>query len=207
LRGDSLRYVALPLPEKIPVKISSEAAGYISLTPVARQVLEFPELVERILGVTGKKLPRIRDILSRGSFVSGSSRYRWEPFEADSGELGAVLDRFPDEQPGRPFDSGKCTMVVFQGRRGSLEVLPETASKRRLFRKTSFWDVAMAAFATGGPEYARYSYADQCDAYRVRMPPAMLQMLLAQTKLLKYGSIAQEIRFLEPESAELFVKR
>ena len=197
----------MALPEKVPVKISSEAAGYVSFTPVARQELEVSELVERILGVTGKRPSRVRDILSRGSFVSGSSRYRWEPFEAGSGELGAVLDRFPDEQPGRPFDSAKCTMVAFQGRRGSLELLSETASKRRLFKKTSFWEVLMETFAKSSPVYGRYSYTDQADVYQVTLSLEILQTLLAETKLLKYASIAQELRFLEPESAELFVKR
>lgn len=197
----------MPLPRKIPVKISSEAAGYISFTPVARQELEPSELVERILGVTGKRLARIRDILARGSFVSGSSRYRWDPFEADSAELGALLDRFPDEDPGRPFDAAKCARVVFQGRRGSMELEPEIASRRRLFKKTSFWDVLLATVERAPPVYQRYSYSDQADVYQVRLPLETLQTLLAQTNLLKYGSIAQELRLLEPDLAELFVKR
>lgn len=204
---DSLRYFGLPLPRKIPVKISSEAAGYISFTPVARQELEPGELVERILGVTGKRPSRIREILSRGSFASGSSRYRWEPLEADSDELGALLERFPDEAPGRPLDTAKCVKVAFQGRRGMMELEPETASKRRLFKKTSFWDVVLAAVESAGAEYQRYSYPDQADVYRVRLPAEILQNLLAQTHLLKYSSIAQELRFLEPDLAELFVKR
>jgi hypothetical protein len=197
----------LPLPRKIPVKISSEAAGYISFTPVARQELAPGELVERILGVTGKRPSRIREILSRGSLVSGSSRYRWEPFEADSDELGALLDRFPDEDPGRPLDPSKCVKVLFQGRRGTMELEPEAASRRRLFKKTSFWDVLMATVESAEPQYQRYSYTDQADVYQVRLPAEVLQTLLAQTHLLKYRSIAQELRFLEPDLAELFVQR
>lgn len=206
-RTDSLRYFGLPLPRKIPVKITSEAAGYISFTPVARQELEPGELVERILGVTGKRSSRIRDILSRGSFVSGSARYRWEPLEADSDELGALLDRFPDEDPGRPLDTARCAKVVFQGRRATMELEPAAASRRRLFKKTSFWDVLMSTVESAGPEYQRYSYSDQADVYRVRLPSEILQTLLAHTNLLKYSSIAQELRFLEPDLAELFVKR
>lgn len=197
----------MPLPRKIPVKISSEAAGYISFTPVARQELEPGELVERILVVTGKRFSRIRDVLSRGSFVSGSSRYRWDPLEADSAELGALLDRFPDEDPGRPFDAAKCARVVFQGRRGSMELAPETASRRRLFKKTSFWDVLLATVESAHPDYQRYSYADQADVYQVRLPLETLQTLLAHTNLLKHRAIAQELRILEPDLAELFVKR
>ena len=205
--ADSIRYFALPLPRKIPVKVSSEAAGYISLTPVARQELEPGELVERILGVTGKRPSRIRDILSRGSFVSGSSRYRWVPFEADSAELGALLDRFPDGDPSRPFDAAKCAKVVFQGRRGNMDLEPETASRRRLFKKTSYWDVLLEAVESARPDYQRYSYSDRADVYQVRFASETLQTLLARTNLLKYRSMALELRLLEPEAAELFVKR
>jgi hypothetical protein len=197
----------LPLPRKIPVKISSEAAGYISFTPVARRELEPGELVERILAVTGKRLSRIRDILARGSFVSGSSRYRWEPFEADSAELGALLDHFPDADPGRPFDAAKCARVVLQGRRGSVELESESASKRRLFRRTSFWEVLLATVESVGPDYQRYSYPDHADVYQVRLTLETLRTLLTHTNLLKCGSIGQELRFLEPDAAELFVKR
>ena len=39
----------MPLPEKIPVKISSEAAGYVSITPVVSQHMPAQELIENIL--------------------------------------------------------------------------------------------------------------------------------------------------------------
>jgi hypothetical protein len=39
------------------------------------------------------------------------------------------------------------------------------------------------------------------------LPTETLQTLLTDTELLKYRSIAQELRFLEPERVELFVKR
>lgn len=195
------------LPQKISVKITSEAAGYVSFTPVQRQELAAGELVERILGVTGKRLSRIRDILAKGTFVSGSSRLRWEPIEADTAELEALLGRFPDEDPQRPFDSAHCVLVVFQGQRGSSEVAPEAAAKRRLFRKTSFWDVLMATFETARPEYHRYSYTENADVYQVKLPVDTLENILGQTSLLKYASIAQELHFLQPASAELFTKR
>jgi hypothetical protein len=197
----------LALPQKIPVKITSEAAGYVSFTPVARQELTPAELVAQILVVTGKRLSRIRDILSRGSFVSGSSRFRWEPLDADSGELEALLAPFPDEDPGRPFDPAYCTMVVFKGLRGAVEVVPEAAAKRRLLKKTSFWDAIMALFETAQPTYHRYSYSERADVYQVKLPIETLQTILDQTNLLKYASIAQELRFLEPNAAELFAKR
>jgi hypothetical protein len=88
-----------------------------------------------------------------------------------------------------------------------MELEREAASKRRLFRKTSFWDVLMAALEAAGPGYQRYSYSDQADVYQARLPTETLQTLLTDTELLKYRSIAQELRFLEPERVELFVKR
>ena len=65
------------------VKLSSEAAGAISFTPVVVQELPMRELVEHILGVTGKDEPRIGEMLLRGTLVSGASRFRWEGWEAD----------------------------------------------------------------------------------------------------------------------------
>ncbi len=197
----------MALPQTIPVKITSEAAGYVSFTPVRRQELSPAELVEQILGVTGKKPSRIRDILSRGTFVSGSSRFRWEPFEPDGGEVEALLAPFPDEDPDRPFDPSCCTMVVFQGQRGSVELLREAGAKRRLFKRTSFWDSLMATFERAGPGYERYSYSEQADVYQVPLPLEMLRSILDQTNLLKYSSIAKELRFLEPANAELYTRR
>ena len=197
----------MALPQKIQVKITSEAAGYVSFTPVRRQELAPADLVEQILGVTGKRHSRIRDILSRGSFVSGSSRYRWAPVEADGAEIAALLERFPDEDPERPFDPARCTLVIFQGLRGNMELAPEAAAKRRLFKKTSFWDALMATLQAAKPGYHRYSYAEQADVYQVKLPIETLQSILSQTNLLKYASIAQELSFLEPSTAELFTKR
>lgn len=197
----------MAIPQKIPVKITSEAAGYVSFTPVRRQELSPAELVEQILGVTGKKPTRIRDILSRGTFVSGSSRFRWQPFEPESAEVEALLEPFPDEDPDRPFDPSCCTMVVFQGQRGNVEVLREAAARKRLFKRTSFWDALMATFAAAQPGYHRYSYTEQADVYQVPLPLETLRDILDQTTLLKYASIGQELRFLEPTSAELFARR
>jgi hypothetical protein len=139
--------------------------------------------------------------------VSGSSRYRWQPLDVDSGEIEALLAPFPDEDPERPFDPAHCTMVVFKGQRGAVEVVPEAAAKRRLLKKTSFWDAIMATFETVQPAYHRYSYSESADVYQVKLSPETLQHILNQTNLLKYASIAQELRFLEPNAAELFAKR
>ena len=43
----------MPLPQTVRVKLSSEAAEAISLTPVVVQDLPTIELIEHILGITG----------------------------------------------------------------------------------------------------------------------------------------------------------
>ena len=197
----------MPLPETIPAKISSEAAGYISMSPVARQELPLVDLVERILAVTGKDACRIREILARGSFVSGSSRYRWEAVEADEAGLGALLARFPDPEPERPFEASRCTLVVLRGARGTVEIGHEVAAKRRLLRRRNYWDVLIPSLAALSPRYDRYSYAERADVYVVTLPQEAALGLQQEAELLRYTTVIQQVRRLVPESAELFVER
>jgi hypothetical protein len=56
----------MALPEVIRVKLSSEDAGAISITPVVVQEMLLRELVEHMLGVVGKDHARVREILIRG---------------------------------------------------------------------------------------------------------------------------------------------
>ena len=56
----------MALPATVRVKLSSEAAESISLTPVVVQELPIRELVEHMLGVTGKDVaPHPRDPAAR----------------------------------------------------------------------------------------------------------------------------------------------
>ena len=73
----------MALPPTVRVKLSSEAAESISITPVVVQEMPVRELVEYMLGVTGKDEARIRELLLRGSLVSGASRFRWAGWDAD----------------------------------------------------------------------------------------------------------------------------
>ena len=73
----------MALPQTVRVKLSSEAAGAITLTPVVAQELAVRDLIEHVLGLAGKDEARIREILLRGTLVSGASRFRWEGFRAD----------------------------------------------------------------------------------------------------------------------------
>jgi hypothetical protein len=197
----------VPLPETIPTKISSEAAGYISLTPVERREIPAAELISRILALTGKNPVRIREILERGSLVSGPARYRWQGIDVSELELAAFLDRFPDPEPERPFDAAKCRLVVLRSQRGNLELPREAASERRFLKRRSFWDELLPVLREQSPRYERYSYSEQADVYVVRLGHEALQNLRSHAVLLKYSTLEQQLQFVEADSAEIFVER
>ena len=197
----------MPIPEQIPTKISSEAAGYVSMSPVARQNMPAAELIERILGLTGKDPARIREILSRGTLVSGPSRYRWEPLDADEDELERLLERFPGPLPDRPFDAGRCDLIVVRGQRASVQLSREAAAARRWFKKVSYWDVLIEFFEQAGPRYERYSYSERADVYSVDLSFEAAAELQSRAKLLKYTSLIEQLHYARPTAAEAFVER
>src|SRR6266404_1704184 len=120
----------MPLPPTVRVKLSSEAAEAISLTPVVVQELAVRDLVEHLLGVAGKDEARIGELLLRGSLVSGASRFRWQGWEADRDAV-------------RAFSADRCMRAVLRGGRQSVELPREAAERKGMFQRASFWDVAM----------------------------------------------------------------
>src|SRR5205807_2030704 len=98
----------MALPQTVRVKLSTEAAEAISITPVLVQELPVRELVEHMLGVTGKDESRIRELLLRGTVVSGASRFRWAGWEPELDSLRELLATFPDPEPERPFAGDRC---------------------------------------------------------------------------------------------------
>ena len=197
----------MPLPDVVPTKISSEAAGFIKLTPVTREELSIADLIERILAVTGKDAERVAAILGRGSFVSGPSRYRWEAFEADSGELAALLERFPDPRPERPFEAARCHTIILRGRRGSVEIRADFARQKRLIARANFWDRLLALVEAQSQSYERYAYGEKSDVYTVKLPFGTVREMERQADLLKYSAVVQQIRHLQTTGAELYVTR
>ena len=165
------------------------------------------ELIGRVLGVTGKNAPRIREILLRGTIVSGATRYRWEGVEASEGELEELLAGFPDAQPERAFDASQCVRVVLRGDRGSIEITAEAASEKRLFKKSNFWNVLLPALEELGPMYRQYSYSEKCDVYEVALPLESLDGLKSNAGLLKYSGLADQLTRFEAAKAELHVAR
>ncbi len=195
------------LPQKIRVKLSSEAAGAISLTPVVSRELALAELLEELLAVVGKDETRIREVLRRGALVSGASRFRWESWEPDLESLHQALAAFPDPDPGRPFSATQCVQAVLRGGRQAVELPREAAARHGLFRGTAFWDVLMRLLAARPPRYSGYSYRDRADRYRRELALAERDQLRSAARLLRYSSLRQRIEAGGFTEVELTVPR
>jgi hypothetical protein len=197
----------MPLPEAIRVKLSSEAAEYVSLTPVVVREMPTRELVELMLGLTGKDVGRIHELLLRGTLVSGASRFRWPGWDADPASIQAALDTFPDPDPSRPFSSDLCVRVVLKGAGSRIDLPREIAAQRRLFRGKSYWDVLMAFAAGVAARYIDYSYRERADCYIAEVLPGAALELRRNARLMKYSSIEGQIRGAALEAVELYVRR
>ena len=190
------------------VRLSSEDAGAITLTRVVVQELPLRELVEHMLPLAGKDVVRIREILLRGTLVSGGSRFRWEGWAVEEGALAALLATFPDPDPGRVFDGARCVQAVLRGGRAAIE-LPREAGARtpRFHREASFWDVLMEVAAGSAPRYAGYSYRWRADRFEISVSPAAAVRLREAAARIVYSSLRDRIRGAEFLTAELFLER
>ncbi|MCL6567182.1 MAG: hypothetical protein K6U09_12280 [Acidobacteriia bacterium] len=189
----------MPLPETIPVRFTEEEAEYLSVRPVRRQLLRIEQLVDLILSVTGKDPVRVAQILRAGSVVYHFYRYWWEGFEADTEALRALLARFPEDDPGRPFRAGECSAVLIEseGAGASSLLLPrELASRKRWFRRSSFWDALMELAERSSPVYQSYSYAHRADLFALPMESARKAFLSAQAVRLAPRDLHRQVRAL-----------
>ncbi len=193
------------LPPEVLVKISSEAAGSIAMTEVSVQSLPIRDLVEQMLGLTGKDTGRLQEILKRGSFVAGESRLRWQAFDAAAADLAPVLATFPDPEPERLFDPARCFHVLLLAGRERLDIPRKVGVKRRLFRRRGFWEALMELGASAG--YVGYSYKLRCDHYRMRIDVSQLAKVQAAAVLLRYQKLRQNVRRSAYDTAEFFVHR
>jgi len=197
----------MPLPETVRVKLSSEEAGMVSITPVVVQDLSLRELVGRMLGVTGKDPARVRELCLRGSLVSGASRFRWTGFDADLESVAALLATFPDSDPAVPFQAERCLLAVFHGPGCRIELSREAGRKRRLFRRKCFWDLFVEVLANESPRYVEYSYKEKADCYRLDLSHATSGLIRQGAALLPYKGLGDQVRRSALEWLELFVER
>ena len=197
----------MPLPQTIRVKLSSEVAESISLTPVVVQEIPMRELIEHILGLAGKDEPRIREILLRGTFVSGASRFRWAGWQVDGDSLREMLADFPDADPSLPFTAGRCTRVTLRGGRQAIEVSRDAASRKSLFKRASYWDMLMEVVAGAAPAYAGYSYRDRADRFVREFTHAEAERLRAGSDSVRFSTLRDHIKASAFVQAELYVTR
>jgi len=180
-------------PETIRVKLSSEAAGAITITPVVVREMPQAELMEVIVGVTGKDIARVREILRRGSLTSGASRFRWEPVEAEEAVIRGALAAFPDPDPSRPFDAARCETAVLLSATLRIEVPREAGAKRRLLRRRSFWDALMEVASQGTPGYVDYLYKERADCYSAAVDGESVRRIREAASRLVYPALARQI--------------
>jgi hypothetical protein len=197
----------MPLPSTVRVKLSSEAAEAISLTPVVVQELPVRELIEHVLGLAGKDEARIREILLRGTLVSGASRFRWAGWEVDSPALRELLATFPDADGTARFAAERCIRAVLRGGRLTIEVPRQAGERKGLFQRSSFWDVLMELSAAADAEYHGYSYRDRADRFVRQLGRAEADRLRAASSRVKYSTLRDQIATLGFTHVELFVTR
>jgi len=191
----------------VRVKLSSEAAEAISITPVVVQEIPVRELVEHMLGVAGKDETRIRDLLRRGTLVSGASRFRWQGWEADAQGLRELLSTFPNDDPGRPFAAERCVRAVLRGGRQAIDIPREAAAHKGLFQKSAFWDLLMEVAAGAGLAYAGYSYRGRADRFTGELTAHQADRLRAASGALKFSSLREQVGAGGFTHIELFVAR
>jgi hypothetical protein len=163
------------------------------------------ELIELALGLAGKDEARIREVLLRGTLVSGASRFRWAGFRTEPGELRDALAAFPDPDPGLPFAPGRCARAVLRGGRHAIEIQREVAGRKRLFQRATFWDALMECAANA--VYAGYSYRNRADRYTHEFSAGEIERVRAAGASVRYTTLRDQIRTVAFTGAELYAAR
>jgi hypothetical protein len=193
------------LPPTIEVKISSEQAGSIAITPVVAQQMSAAELMGTVLAAVGKDRPRILEVLRRGTAVVGGTRFRWQRIELSEEELEPLLAVFPDSNPSRAFDGARCREMRLQGPGATVVITREAGSKKRWFRRASLWDELLRV--VGQPVYGTYSYKDQADLYVTHLNGEMASQVRAASALAAFSSLEQQVARASVQRIECVVAR
>jgi hypothetical protein len=199
----------VPLPETIPVRYTDEEAGYVTVRPVVKQTFRLEELLDMILSVAGKDVTRVRQLLHSGTIVYHFFRYTWTGFDADEAELAAALARFPDADPARPFPPGECTLAILESGgvspRHLMELDRAAGSKRRMFRKQSFWGRLLEIATQGKMQYHGYSYGRRADIYRLELDGEIVQKITEAVNHLAPRGLHVVLGILPAAASILFI--
>jgi hypothetical protein len=197
------------LPETIPAKYTEEEAEYLNLRPVVRQTFRIDELLDMVLGVTGKDVARIQQILRAGTVVFHSYRYWWQGFEAGADELSDILKNFPDPDPSRPFRAEACNAVLLEfggaPQRRPMELGHDAVSRKRFLRSRSFWDCLMELARAHTVAYLDYSYGLHADLYGLEMSPSLRETLERAAEKLAPRDLRARLRVLPAITRIVFV--
>ena len=192
--------------QKIRVKLVSEAAEYVTVSHVVQRDFTLHELVELILPVVGTDASRIRQMMRVGTISTGDYRYRWEGVEVGAEELNAILETLPRAEPQRPFEPERVIVVRFRRGQETLDLPRESAARKALFAKQSFWE-GLLGLASKGLRYADYSHADKADVFSLTVDAETWQNLRGLLPLLKPKSAAERLERLRPETIEWLSRR
>ena len=198
----------MPLPETIAMRFTEEDAGYVTVRPVVKQVFRLAELIDMVLSVTGKKVARVQQIFRAGTVVYNGYRYWWDGFVSDVHELDALLAPFPDDDPSRPFEAPAVTAVSIEigggMQRSLISIAREEGSAKRLFHKSSPWELLLDAARESAPRYEKHSHAQRADLYRLHLAPEAA--LALRNRLLDAAPrvLRKKLAGLQPPAALLF---
>lgn len=190
----------MALPETIAVRYTEDEAGYVSIRPVVKQTFRADELVDMVLMVTGKETERMQKILKAGTAVYNGFRYWWTGIEATAEELGALLGKYPDAEPGRAFRAEDCTAVMLASggspARYTIELRREDAGRRRLLRQKSLWDSVMKLAKGKEPGYLEYSYVRRTDVYALSVTTEEMAALAQEAQRLATREVKAQLGML-----------
>ena len=199
----------MPLPAQIPVKYSDDDAQFISIRPLVRQTFRPAELIDMIVSVTGKDPHRVQQILRTGTIVFNSYRYWWDAIDAVPTELATLLSSYPNADPSRPFRQENCTEVILESAglapRHRLRLTRTEASRKRLFRTHSLWDVLLDLSREQTPAYSEYSYAHRADVYVLALALPTIARLTQQAAQRAPRSLTAQLAILPQISLAKFL--
>jgi hypothetical protein len=198
----------MSLPETIAIRFTEDDAGYVTVRPVVKQVFRLSELIDMVVSVTGKSVPRLQQIFHAGTVVYNGYRYRWDGFTTEAAELSALLAPFPDDDPSRPFDSAAATAASLEigggTQRSLLEITRQEASAKRWFRKQSAWGILLSVAKSSATRYEKYSYSHRADIYRLYLPPEAASTLRNNIFEAAPTVLRKRLAGTQPPSALLF---
>jgi hypothetical protein len=199
----------MPLPQQIPVRYAEDDAGYVSMRPVVKQTFRLDELADMVVSIVGKDAARVQQIFRTGTLLYNGYRYWWEGLAADIPEIERLLRPFPDDDPSRTFAPSQASAVLLEigggTQRNVVEITAKDAAEKKLFAKSSPWDVFINFAASAPPRYEKYSHARRADLFRLVLPHDRAQQLLESVRQAAPRALRHRWSTLRPPAALTFV--